>query len=539
MPLIKEVGGKPGLHAVSIALADGKGSLMLVADYGWVDGFGVISQWQPPQSAYNDLVITSRVPQGVQFLEVSPGEAHFLETKTDDRGPGGTRLTLPDFGLTTMILATSDMALCERIQALVQRIRPRAAQMAIRQAELQLALVRETHQRLKDDGHQLNNKKEIEQRHKRGIEGVLIDADGLVAKCEESIKNARTALEGEDYATAWAEARRAGRPMRHLMAGYWRQAMAELREAVEESFYGKKPEFPRGAIRPYPNPPVIVTGVSCPPAISFYTLPQLHIWKDWIKGLEGFHFGANRVPSGSFDRADALADAGWTDISHQYEHVVKKLEVPRREKNPVAKRNKKDKEKANEPKKPELAKHKPEVIEYEEERVDPSDRVLMLSVKPDDRKAVDQVQPVLDYPAAAVLTPAIRIHANNLVRISVLVRKPFQTPAGKGGVIIRDTIGGEQFQYRSSDVIAGYSRVVLYRKAPADGSFRVMLGLAGYGEVYFDDFRVQVIEDNRPGQPIDSDLVRRPQPGPTAPRRPDPHRPEAAAAAPSRTARPR
>ena len=66
---------------------------------------------------------------------------------------------------------------------------------------------------------------------------------------------------------------------------------------------------------------------------------------------------------------------------------------------------------------------------------------------------------------------------------------------GVGGVIVRDSIGGEQFQYRSRDPIPDYSRVVLYRKAPADGTFTVTLGLAGYGEAFFDDLRVEVIEE--------------------------------------------
>ena len=42
-----------------------------------------------------------------------------------------------------------------------------------------------------------------------------------------------------------------------------------------------------------------------------------------------------------------------------------------------------------------------------------------------------------------------------------------------------------------------FSRVVLFRKAPADGTFTVTLGLAGYAEAYFDDFRVEVIEETR------------------------------------------
>ena len=75
--------------------------------------------------AYHDLVINARLPQGVQFLMVSPGEARFLEQKVNDRVPGGTRLTIPDFGTTAMILCTTDMDLCRRIESFVQRIRPR------------------------------------------------------------------------------------------------------------------------------------------------------------------------------------------------------------------------------------------------------------------------------------------------------------------------------------------------------------------------------------------------------------------------------
>jgi len=43
---------------------------------------------------------------------------------------------------------------------------------------------------------------------------------------------------------------------------------------------------------------------------------------------------------------------------------------------------------------------------------------------------------------------------------------------------------------------------VLYRKAPADGEFTVTLGLAGYGLAQFDDFRVELVEEDQPlGRP--------------------------------------
>jgi hypothetical protein len=53
--------------------------------------------------------------------------------------------------------------------------------------------------------------------------------------------------------------------------------------------------------------------------------------------------------------------------------------------------------------------------------------------------------------------------------------------------------------------LGSFSRVVLFRKAPADGTFTVTLGLAGYSEAYFDDFRVQVIEHE--GTTGDSDVA--------------------------------
>ncbi len=63
-------------------------------------------------------------------------------------------------------------------------------------------------------------------------------------------------------------------------------------------------------------------------------------------------------------------------------------------------------------------------------------------------------------------------------------------------MIVRDSIGGEQFQFRTSEPIPEYKRVLLFRKAPGNGTFTVLLGLAGYGEALFDDLRVEVVEQD-------------------------------------------
>ena len=133
--------------------------------------------------------------------------------------------------------------------------------------------------------------------------------------------------------------------------------------------------------------------------------------------------------------------------------------------------------------------------------------MIKLEVKAETPKNLDSIQPFLDFPVAAIRTPPILVERNNLIRISVLIKRVFPTAAGAGGVIVRDSIGGEQFQFRSAGAIPEYQRLLLFRKAPTNDPFTVTLGLAGYGEAYFDDLRVEVVEqdDARAGP----DLVRR------------------------------
>lgn len=135
--------------------------------------------------------------------------------------------------------------------------------------------------------------------------------------------------------------------------------------------------------------------------------------------------------------------------------------------------------------------------------------MLSLNVAPKDPADLDSTLPAyLDFPAAAVRSPAVTVGAGNLIRISVLVRRPVESVPGQGGIIIRDSIGGEQLQYRHTDALPQFCRVVLYRKAPSDGEFTVTLGLAGYGLAQFDDFRIELVEEDQPlGRPGGGDLA--------------------------------
>ena len=520
LPKVAERVAKPGLMAAPITLDNSRGILMLVTD------LAPSAQWQPPQMAYRNLTITPALPQGAQILEISPGDARFLEWKFDDRVPGGRRITLPDFGTSTLLLCTTDIAFCKQIQEFVQRIRPRAIALAIRQAELRYAEVLAIHERLKADGHGILNEKDLKRRSERGIENKPPDADDLLIEADKFIKNARAARDSEDYPMAWSEARRASRPLRLVMFGYWQQALAEFQETVTLNFNPKLPELPPGQPKPFPRPPVLVTASSCPPAISFYTLPQLFIWKDWIKGVLGYQFGPNLVPSGSFDDKETITKSGWTDISFQNDQITHEISIVPRKEPPFPKPATRDNS----------SRSKPDT--FLDEEIADTDHSVKLAVawKNKDQFYISGI-PFLDFPVAAIRSPAIRVQANNLIQISVLVKRSVASVPGVGGVIIRDSIGGEQFQYRNGNPIPGYSRVVLYRKAPADGTFHVTLGLAGYGEVLFDDFRVQVIEEDPRRPTSNPNLAQDRQLGVSPPRLTNPRTPAESAALPSESRR--
>jgi len=513
-PVLKELSPRPGMRAAAVPLVDRKGALLLVADYG--SG----AQFQPPQLAADEVTITMALPEGAQAFEITPGGVKVLPR---ERVAVGTRITIKEFDTTSLILCTGDLAMYEQVRSVVESVRHKVVPLAIEQAELMLQAVTEINGRLAADGHQFRSKVDLKLRRQAGIEGQPMDVPDLLAKSQESIKNARDAWERQDYAAAWADARRAERPLRLVMFGHWQQAYAALAKATN-TLYPKragevenddeiprvkkkddKPKIPR-------NPPVLVQPIACPPLISFYTLPEHYIWVDWITGRPGYRFGRNRVPSGHFDDPQLISESGWVDVSYHLDGLVGKISTaPRDEAG--------DKPAGTDTKKPDfLPPDEPS-----------SNRAVKLEVKPARAEELDTLAPqFLDFPVAAIRSPPIRVETNNLIMISVLVKRVWPSAPGLGGVIVRDSIGGEQFQFRTSGPIPQYSRVLLFRKAPADGTFTVTLGLAGYGEACFDDFSVQVIEQDTAR--VGPDVVKRRPRGRTgtSPGLPDPALPAAA-----------
>ncbi|MBV8312567.1 MAG: hypothetical protein JO344_19455, partial [Planctomycetaceae bacterium] len=313
----KEFAPKPGLLASAIA-AERKGALLLLADYAGN------AQFQPPQMAARNLVIRANMPESAQAFEISPGEVKLLPR---ERAPGGTQIIVDEFCTTAMILCTTDLGLKERVEAAIARVRPLAVQLAIEQAELMLQAVAELTGRLNADGQHLITADELKRRADAGIVAKPTDERDLLAKAESSIKSAREAQEREDFALAWAEARRAGRPLRTLMFGHWVKANGTLAGAAGGSFSKPADRSPEPI-------PVLIKPVCCAPCVAFNTLPELYFWVDWIKGKPGYKFGANRIPSGSFDDPKAMTEAGWVNVDHEFDGITAKMSTVPREGKP-------------------------------------------------------------------------------------------------------------------------------------------------------------------------------------------------------------
>jgi hypothetical protein len=482
---VKEFDPNPCTRFATIDTADRKGSLLLVTD------LFEFAQCQPNQMAMNDLKITVPARESTQAWVINPGGIELLER---EKVPGGVRFNIPDYGVTALVLITTDLAMPERIKAELSRVRPLAVQLAIEQAELQLRWVSDINGRLLADGHALFDPTDPKTPKLPPGAAPPNDEALLLDKSGESIKTAREALEREDYQVAWNEARRATRPLRILMYAHWLKAytrMVKVAAPYAEDLPKRRVSVsrrPQGEqVKPKKPPRPVVLPVASPPLLSFNLLPQHYIWIDWMQKT----FGRNLVPSGAFDEygsLEALESAGWSDVSRTFEGITTKIGTVKSGR-------------------------------------DDRKRLLKLSALPADPRWVDRLPPYLDFPVVAIESPEVKVKTGQFLKISVDVAKPQYSSPGSGGVIVRDSIGGEALQFRSNDALTDLTKTVLFRRVPADGVMTVTLGLAGFGDVYFNDFRVELAEgpepvaDPGPG-PAPADVA-----GPPSPPLPDPATP--------------
>jgi hypothetical protein len=220
------------------------------------------AQYVPGQAAVANLNITvPQVPDGTEAWEVSPGEVRPLLV---ERVRGGSKVTLPEFGLTTAVVFTADNAqtgLLVRLQDQARRMRKMASQWGHDLAEVELEKVSKIYADLEQQGHP------VPEGRKR-----LEDARAHLQRCADKWN------EG-DYGEAYLEAKRAERPLGLLMRRAWEAAAGDLDAPV-----------------------------ASPYAVSYFTLPRHWAFADQLKGSAP---GPNVLPNGGFEEAPDRPAEAW------------------------------------------------------------------------------------------------------------------------------------------------------------------------------------------------------------------------------------
>lgn len=210
---------------------------------------GKFSQFVPGQAAVAKLtLVIPQVPKTMQAWEVSPADVRGLKTERIDKG---TKVTLPEFGLTSMVVFTSDTNLMGKFQDQARARRQLAAQWAHDLAVYEYEKVAKVHIELE----------------KMGV--TLPDGNQLLENSRTRWQKSKELWEARNFAEAYHEAERSLRPLRILMRAHWVKAVGGMDSPV-----------------------------TSPYAVSYYTLPK-H-WQ-FMSQKTNTTVGGNVLKGGDFE----------------------------------------------------------------------------------------------------------------------------------------------------------------------------------------------------------------------------------------------
>jgi hypothetical protein len=397
---------------------------------------GPFSQFVPGQAAVRKLAITvPPVPPNMQAWEVTPGDVRHLKA---ERVPGGTKVTLPEFGLTSTIVFTANTDLLARFQEQAKGRRQLAAQWAHDMAAYELDKALIVHDQLVQMGH------------------TLPDADNLIADARRRLQNSRKLWEARGFPEAYSEAQRALRPVRILMREQWEKAV-------------------RGMDSP----------VASPYAATYFTLPRHWAFMEEVKRGT---VGPNVLPGGDFETIPERPEDAWhiedppsldpVELVPQRVNVV--LSPPEKPAPPL------DLPRDKSGKPPEPPKYDPTPVKGPPKQ---GKQCARLEIK---AKANSHTPLAMERTLLALTSPLVRLPAGTVVQISGWVCIPYAIAASPDGALFYDSAGGDALAVRLTEATP-WKKFTVYRRVPASGTIQVTLALTGLGSVYFDDIRIEPI----------------------------------------------
>lgn len=390
---------------------------------------GRFAQFVPGQAAVSKLIMTvPQVPKTAQAWEVTPGEVRGLKLERVDKG---TRVTLPEFGLTSAVVFTADTNLMGRFQDQARALRRKAGEWSHDMAYYEYEKVNKVQRQLEQMGV------------------TVPDADALLNDANRRLQKSKELWYARNFSEAYHEANRALRPVRILMRAQWEKAV-------------------RGMDSP----------VASPYAVSFYTLPKHWSFMDEVRRSS---VNANQLRGGDFEMPPEKVQESWRKTQESLDDLeliaerVTELKVRRLEVKDTKKDAKdgKGETKITIPTKPEVP------IEGKQ--------CAMLQVKGREGK---YTPPALERTHVSLTSTEVKLPPGTLVQISGWVNIPEPIKASPDGAMMYDSVGGEPLAIRWTEPTA-WKKYTVFRRVPASGVVTVTLTMTGIGTAYFDDIRIE------------------------------------------------
>ena len=217
------------------------------------------SQCVAPLAVADKLQLTlPGVPESSNIFELTGGR---MEPLRHRREPGGTRVTLEDFGLSALLFLAQDPLIIDAVNRRTAAAGPQTARLERALAAQKLDTVKGVYGQIGGRLPKINPAADLESARQ--------DLDRCDAR-----------LSSGDFSMASAFARRAMMPLRKLERAAWEAAVNEGRES-----------------------PVTVPGTS-----SFRALPWYWSFVDRTSALRA---GPNRLPGGDFENIAMMKNYGW------------------------------------------------------------------------------------------------------------------------------------------------------------------------------------------------------------------------------------
>jgi len=196
-----------------------------------------------------------------------------------------------------------------------------------------------------------------------------------------------------------------------------------------------------------------------PVSVSFATLP---LYLTAYQRTDGAALGSNRLTGGNMEM-QTLQQAGWEPMSHKVDRAsVARMEIS------------------------------PEAAHL-------GQTGLLLAVVPSNPS--DKPKQLETVPLWAA-TPAVPIRMGEMICVNGWIRIPQPLESTVDGLMIFDSLGGEELALRFLQTAGEWREFAFYRIVPEDGNYYVFFALNGFGEVHLDDIRVSAVKFEVPPAPV-------------------------------------